>query len=685
MKRKLWISLALAILAAVLCCGAALAEKSGKLNDEITWTLTDEGKLTISGSGEMPDYNLTYRPSPFEGNKDIKEVTFGNFYTNIGNYLFYGCTGLTRVELPFRLKKIGNFAFAHTGLGTVELPVNVTSVGYDAFADCASLEEVIVLSTSAAFDTEVFADHASTLRIRGWAGSTAETHAKACGIDFEGWEASGKCGSNVTWTLDEDAKRLTLTGTGTTWDYPEEYPGFYAVHDRIRGIKIEDGVTSIGDWLFYNLYQLDYCFNPDSLTKIGKSAFYNCPELSFFSFGRHVTTVGKEAFYNSDALKRIEVCNPFAEFGENVFQNGFAGMTISGFAGSTAQSYAKANSFSFNAWSILGKCGENLNWTYDLGSGRLLITGTGKMGDYDEMTSPWFHIDDCISMIEIGSGVTTIGDYAFWGLDNAASVKIPNTVVSIGRDAFNQCGLTGITIPDSVTSIGPTAFDMAYHLTKATIPDSVTFIGKGVFASTGLTDISIPESIDTIGVSFFASCDNLTDVTIPDSVTTIETHAFGYCSGLVRVTIPHSVNTIGQAFHDSENLKDVTILNPNASIEYYAFGGCAADLTIHGWPGSTAEAYASKYDIAFEEIPVPDADFFLPSGLVVIDREAFRGIRAKAAVIPKTVYNIVDDPFARSGVQAIYGYKGTAADTFASQYGYYFVGIDDAWMKSHRP
>jgi hypothetical protein len=201
----------------------------------------------------------------------------------------------------------------------------------------------------------------------------------------------------------------------------------------------------------------------------------------------------------------------------------------------------------------------------------------------------------------IPNSVITIGDDAFQDCSGLTNVTIPNSVTSIGRSAFYDCTkLTSIIIPNSVETIGGSAFLGCTGLTGTlTIPNSVTSIGEMAFYKcTGLTEIIIPNSVTSIGESAFYGCIKLTSINvdagnpnyssadgvlfnkdktwlatypqgktgsyiIPNSVIYIYSYAFAGCSKLTSITIPNSVTSIDQyAFSSCTNLSDVTNLNP---------------------------------------------------------------------------------------------------------------------------
>lgn len=113
---------------------------------------------------------------------------------------------------------------------------------------------------------------------------------------------------------------------------------------------------------------------------------------------------------------------------------------------------------------------------------------------------------------------------------------------------FNRASsyITSVTIPNTVTSLGNNAFDSCGLLTSITIPSSVTTIGNNAFQSCkGLTSLTIPSSVTTIGSYAFYACNGLTSITISNGVTSIDGQAFGDCKGLKTLTIPSSVTNIG--------------------------------------------------------------------------------------------------------------------------------------------
>ncbi|MDE6664468.1 MAG: leucine-rich repeat protein [Lachnospiraceae bacterium] len=201
-----------------------------------------------------------------------------------------------------------------------------------------------------------------------------------------------------------------------------------------------------------------------------------------------------------------------------------------------------------------GNCGANLTWEYD--NGTLTISGTGAMDDFETSGAPWAHYADDIENIEIGTGVTSIGMYAFYGCSKVGSLQLPGNVTSIGKYAFYECSsLSSIGIPDSVASIGEHAFSDCYSLVSVSMPSGIEEISNSMFSGcTSLQSVDIPSSITNIGMFSFSGCTSLQSVTIPNGVTTIGILAFSNCTALGIIEIPDSVqNVTAYSFRNCSN------------------------------------------------------------------------------------------------------------------------------------
>lgn len=273
----------------------------------------------------------------------------------------------------------------------------------------------------------------------------------------------------------------------------------------------------------------------------------------------------------------------------------------------------------------------NISWTLD-SEGTLTINGTGDMycyGDsyYNKNNAPWGgQYCSQIKIVVIEEGVTSIGDYAFYGCSNLTSVTIGESVTSIGESAFGRCSsLTRVETTDLAAwssinfwsdgtgSSNPLCYTHELYLngmlvTDLVIPDGVTNIGGSAFdGCSSLTSVSIPDSVTNIGWRAFHGCSGLTSVTIGNSVTSIDGSAFDGCSSLTSVTIPSSVTSIGySAFFICSNLTSVTIGNNVTSIGGRAFEGCNS-LTDVYYDGSVINFLF--IDISEGNLPLKKANF----------------------------------------------------------------------------
>lgn len=154
---------------------------------------------------------------------------------------------------------------------------------------------------------------------------------------------------------------------------------------------------------------------------------------------------------------------------------------------------------------------------------------------------------NCVQAVRLGSGITSIGDYAFYNCYSLAYITIPSVVTSIGNYAFNNCyALQSITIPSGVTSIGAYTFSNCYSLASVAIPSGVTSIENYAFNNcSSLESITIPNNVTSINSNSFYNCYGLASIAISNNVTSIGNYAFQNCYGLASIVLPSGVTSIG--------------------------------------------------------------------------------------------------------------------------------------------
>ena len=373
---------------------------------------------------------------------------------------------------------------------------------------------------------------------------------------------TGKCGDNVTYSLDTETGVLTISGTGkmTAFSRFDDSP-FYQ-NSNIKSVIIGNGVTSIGDYVFEGCENLTSVTIPNTVISIGDDAFDCCTSLTNVTIPDRVTSIGNEAFYYCKSLTSVTIPDSVTSIG----------------------SYAFCGCKSLTSVSI----GNGVTNIYSFAF--VDCTSLTSVTIPDSVTSIGsYAFDGCTSLtsITIPDSVTSIGDRAFYNCTSLTSVTIPNSVTSIRDSTFKNCtSLTSVTIPDSVTSIDNYAFYSCWDLTSVTIPDSVTNIGDDAFGNcTILTSVTIPDSVTNIGDDAFKGCMSLTSVTIPDSVTSIGYATFEGCKRLTSVTIPNSVTSIGNnAFCECESLKDVYYTASQSEWNKINIGSnnqCLTNATFH--------------------------------------------------------------------------------------------------------
>ena len=519
------------------------------------------------------------------------------------------------------------------------------------------------------------------------------------GYDFVGWYCNDTLiADSCEYTFRTSANNETYTAK---WKIKDELKNFKfssklkfceieGVYDKtITEVVIPDYVTSIGKYAFSDCSGFASITIPDSVTSIGIGAFENCSGLTSIVILDSVTSIGDSAFENCSGLTSViwnaENCTKAGSSYNPIFgnSNNLTAVTI-GDNVKTIPSYAFYNcsgltsivipdSVTSIGSSVFKGCSGLTIVTLPFIGAELNRTESAHFGyifgaNSDSNNSQYVPSDLKTVVISNNSGVTSIGDYAFYNCSGLTSIVIPDSVTSIGSSVFKGCsGLTSIVILDSVTSIGDSAFENCSGLKSVTIGNSVASVGGGAFYNcSGLKSVTIGNSVTSIGGGAFENCSGLTSIVIPDSVTSIGDYAFSHCSGLTSITIPNNVTSIGEfAFSYCRGLTSVTIGNGVTSIGISAFKDCSLIEVI--WNAENCTKAGSPYNLIFRNNnlktvtigdnvkTIPSYAFYGCSGLksvtignsvTSIDYQAFYGCNGLTSItIPNSVTSIDDSAF----------------------------------------
>ena len=609
--------------------------------DGLTSVTIPEGVTSIGGGA-------------FEDCSNLINVTIPKGVTKIGIYAFYACSSLTSVTIPEGVTDIGDATFMYcSNLTDVTIPGSVTSIGEFAFEGCNSLINMTIPESVTSISGYAFSGCGSLTsvtipgRVTGIGGyaffgcSNLTDVTILEGVIGIGGYAFGGCRSLTSVTIPRSVTSISEGAFDVCNQLKDVYYG--GSDTQWKRVRIGDSNNCLtGATIHYNpvhVHDLLLISNrAASCMKAGCNAYYicyDCKKAFKDADGKTETTAGAEALpaLGHDMAKTEAVEPTYWNVGNNAYYTcsrcGKVFKDANGETETTVEDEALVMLPSI-AYGTCGDEGDNLIWVLTE-DGTLTISGSGEMKNYsDSSVAPWYSNRTKILSAVVESGVTSIGDYAFYACLKLNSVTLHGDVKSIGGYVFQDCTkLTAVEIPEGVTSIGYRAFAGCSGLTSVTIPESVTSIGSGAFydCSSLITGVTIPKGVTSIASAIFHGCSRLTSVTIPEGVTSIGGSAFYGCSNLTSVTIPEGVVSLGYfAFHGCSSLTSVTIPEGVPSIGDHVFYGCSKLTSV-----------------------------VIPEGVTSIGSSAFAGCSSLTSVtIPEDVTSIGSSAFSScSGLTSV--------------------------------
>ena len=610
---------------------------SGSLGD-LKWSL-DEGVLTVTGTGSVG-----------QGDHDAwpwDEMVWDNYIT--GAVLGEGITDL------------GQYLFSEhqRSLKTVSLPKSLKTVGTGAFGSYGVLESV-------SFDGDWYA-----LRI----GEENDLLWLASGYLPK---ESGKLSDTVSWSMADGV--LTISGTGAAALPVETYSNYWGdeitrtvipwqqYRNLISAVKVERGITSLGDDLFEQLYQVRSVTLPEGLTSIGKGVFEDMT-LEAFNLPASVKSIADRAF-RSATLSSVTYPGTEADF---------------------RKIYVSAGNGSL--WQALGftpeDSGAEAGIAWSVKDGVLTLSGRGDVSDYDTESgaaAPWYRYIELMDTVKVEEGITALGADSLTILSWSGTFRqlwLPESLTRIDVDVFGNLYLFEDTVvfyagseeqwdaldkgvEYSTISRLPVIFNAGADrdiLTSGTWGDNLTWsIDKnglltvsgqgGMLERSGenyswqrfrtlISGLKLEEGVTSVATSAMYSL-GINELVLPDSVTSLGSNTFSYCTGLTRAVLPAGLAEVGnRMFMGCTALKDVTISEGIASVGKGAFRDCVS-LT----------------------------DIKLPASLTMVEYGAFAGCSGlKSVTIPATVKAIGGYMFDGSGVTDVY-YGGSEEDWNAAAAAY---------------
>ena len=512
----------------ILAQGTCGAEGDGS---NVTWVLTTDGTLILSGTGAVAAYD-SRKDTPWGDYNDqilqlevqkgitsvsglcscykLREVSLPEGLISLGKLTFMDCWELQEIRLPKSLKTLGEGTFASCfALTEIELPEGLKTVGDGVLYHCISLTSVVIPASVTEMGDRPFSGD--------WALKTVEIKGNVPRL------------SNYSFHECKALQEVLITGSvGTIGD------DAFKELDSLERVQIASGLKTIGKRAFWLCDNLTTVSLPDGVTSIGEEAFKECSSLTTINLPNSITTIGANAFNGTKLTGPLNIPSSLVSLGNNAF-HGCSGIT------GTLVFPAAMENISTNVFAGCSGIEEII-----LPRGVLTISD-GAFNNCSGVQRLW-----------LTNSIQSIGANAFAGMKNLKKVYFSGTISEWETgiqwaDKGYQMGVA-ITTNEEIAS-GSCGEALTWSLNAA---GDLTVSGTGDmtdFAATGapwaeyrdqVKLVIVGRGVTSIGSSAFQDCKNLETVSLPGSLTALGKAAFLRCGKLTNITLPASLESVGE-------------------------------------------------------------------------------------------------------------------------------------------
>ena len=569
--------------------------------------------------------------------KDVNKVTFNAFGSEpiiVKNSGFSGCIAPCTVnEIVFNGTGdiiLGSRAFAITNITDLNLPSNIKFE--DGACDVFSESKVKNVTIGCSMCESMF-----------------------YGCNYL---------ENVTFTADNDINEIPKAAFELTVGLKKiEIPSSVKkIGDSafdlstVSEIKFNEGLETIGNSAFNTWGSFEKITLPSTVKSIGEECF-NSYKPYLIELNDGLERVGKQAFICNFANQSVKIPASVTEIGEKAFGYSDSGkkaenFAIYGYRGTAAETYATENGFTFVPLDSTDPNGINVV----LNSGD--VVEVGQYSEPDEYTSDYKAVGT-VTFNATGSKPITVKRLGFSG-NSSFSNNVKNIIfngngeIILDSLAFSCSCVTTLYLPSNVhfADDAEYVFDGAKNLKKAIV-------------ACKLCPNMFSESKELREVEF-SQGNNLEE--LPDE-------AFYLCSSLEKINFPSTLKRIGASGFYYSNLSDINLNEGLETIDEYAFY-FAANCNSIEFPSTLKSIGKSAF------LGCPFNAIQLNDGLSSVGEKAFYGNNFKSVTIPISVTSIGEKAFGYISDYktidgfTIYGYRGTAAETYANENGFTFIPLD---------